>query len=107
MKDAYHREIGAERPQQLSYDGYSELRLCRDRFFGLWIAGQLGKDRGAAEAYAADVAAENFDNSGDIYMLHRVRTDLRAAGVHLTMPDLLAQLSKAEITARKEIFQPI
>ena len=105
MKDVFQRGIGVT--QELSHDGHSNIRLCRDRLFGLWIADRLGKDGLAAAAYAADIAAENFDSSGDIYMLHRVRTDLRSAGIHLTVPDLLTQLSKAEIAARTEAFRPM
>jgi hypothetical protein len=108
MEDAFQRnDKETPKTNQLSYDGYLDVRQRRDRLFGLWVAEQLGKHGTAAEGYAADIVAENFDNSGDIYMLHRVRTDLREAGIAIGMPDILAQLSRAETTARREVFQPM
>jgi hypothetical protein len=108
MEDTFQRNDNEASPaQQLSYDGPIDMRQRRDRLFGLWVAEQLGKHGTAAEGYAADIVAENFENSGDIYMLHRVRTDLRQAGLAISMPDILAQLSRAETTARREVFQPM
>jgi hypothetical protein len=40
-------------------------------------------------------------------MLHRVRTDLRQAGITVSMPDILTQLSRAETLVRREVFQPM
>jgi hypothetical protein len=108
MKDAFHRSsLSAKFKQELSCERYSNVRLSRDRLFGLWVAERLGKDIASAEAYASDIAAENFDNSGDIYMLYRVRADLIAAGVHIPMPELLAELSTAEGLARQGVLRPM
>lgn len=108
MQDVFQRNGNeVSKSAELSYDGYLDLRQRRDRLFGLWVAEQLGKYGLAAEGYAADIVAENFDNSGDIYMLHRVRTDLRQAGLAVSMPDILTQLSRAEVVARREAYQPM
>ncbi|MBN9000180.1 MAG: DUF1476 domain-containing protein [Rhizobiales bacterium] len=69
----------------------------RNRQLGLWAAGLLGKSGDAAEAYAEEVVASDFEEAGDEDVFRKLRTDFDAAGVaqsdhqiRRTMADLLA-----------------
>ena len=69
----------------------------RNRQIGLWAAGLLGKSGDAAEAYAEEVVASDFEEAGDEDVFRKLRTDFDAAGVaqsdhqiRRTMADLLA-----------------
>jgi hypothetical protein len=52
-----------------------------NKLLGLWAAGELGKSGDAAQAYAKDVIAAEFSESGDEGVFHKVRKDLDPAKV--------------------------
>ncbi len=53
----------------------------RNKLLGLWAAGLLGKTGAAAEAYAKEVVAADFDKAGDSDVFAKIRRDFDAAGV--------------------------
>jgi hypothetical protein len=53
----------------------------RNKLLGLWAAGLLGKSGAAAEAYAREVVAADFEKAGDSDVFAKVRRDFDAAGV--------------------------
>lgn len=78
----------------------------RNKLLGLWAAEKLGKTGEAAEAYAREVIAADFEEAGDNDVFRKVRGDFDAAGVaqsdhqiRRTMDELLVvaaeQVSKA------------
>ncbi|MFN3549876.1 MAG: DUF1476 domain-containing protein [Mesorhizobium sp.] len=78
----------------------------RNKLLGLWAAEKLGKTGEAAEAYAREVIAADFEEAGDNDVFRKVRRDFDAAGVaqsdhqiRRTMDELLVvaaeQVSKA------------
>jgi hypothetical protein len=102
MSDAFQgRERGFESKYQLDQEQQFKAQARRDKLFGLWVAGQLG--RADADAYAADVVASNFEKPGDEDMLGKVRADLKAAGKNIADAVLQAELSKAMTEAVKQI----
>jgi hypothetical protein len=79
----------------------------RNKLLGLWAAEKLGKSGGDAEAYAKEVVAADFEESGDEDVFRKVRKDFDAAGVdqsdhqiRRTMNELLAT-AVAEVEAGK------
>lgn len=77
----------------------------RNKLLGLWAAEKLGKTGDAANAYAREVVASDFEEAGDEDVFRKVRGDFDAAGVdqsdhqiRRTMNDLLGQ-AIAEIEA--------
>lgn len=77
----------------------------RNKLLGLWAAEKLGKTGDAADAYAKEVVAADFEEAGDEDVFRKVRGDFDAAGVdqsdhqiRRTMNDLLGQ-AIAEIEA--------
>ncbi|MCR4281629.1 MAG: DUF1476 domain-containing protein [Bauldia sp.] len=54
----------------------------RNKLLGLWAAGLLGKTGAAAEAYASEVVAADFEKAGDSDVFEKIKRDLGAAGVN-------------------------
>ena len=77
MNDAFgDREKGFERKYQLDQEQQFRAQVRRDRLFGQWVAGQLGKAGGDADKYAQEVVDSNFEKPGDEDMLAKVARDL-------------------------------
>lgn len=53
----------------------------RNKLLGLWAAGLLGKTGAAAEAYAKEVVAADFEKAGDSDVFAKIRRDFDTAGV--------------------------
>ena len=53
----------------------------RNKLLGLWAGGLLGMTGAAAEAYAKDVIAADFEKAGDSDVFAKIRRDFDAAGV--------------------------
>ena len=100
MSDSFkEREKGFERKHQLDQDQAFRVQSKRDKTFGLWVAGQLGKSGADADTYAREVVDSNFQKPGDEVMLDKVRADLKAANLSIDNETLHAELNKAEVAA--------
>jgi hypothetical protein len=53
----------------------------RNKLLGLWAAGLLGKTGAAADSYAKEVVAADFEKAGDSDVFGKIRRDFDAAGV--------------------------
>jgi hypothetical protein len=53
----------------------------RNKLFGRWVAGQLGKSGTDAETYADTVVVADFEEPGDDDIIRKAVNDLDAAGV--------------------------
>ena len=53
----------------------------RNKKLGLWAAEKLGKSGAAAEAYAKEVVASDFEEAGDDDVFRKIRADFDAAKV--------------------------
>lgn len=53
----------------------------RNKLFGRWVAGQLGKSGADAETYADTVVIADFEEPGDDDIIRKAVNDLDAAGV--------------------------
>ena len=53
----------------------------RNKKLGLWAAEKLGKTDAAAEAYAKEVVAADFEEAGDEDVFRKIRQDFDAAKV--------------------------
>jgi hypothetical protein len=100
MTNMKEREEGFER--KFVHD--EELRFKaiarRNKKLGLWAAEKLGKTGDAANAYAAEVVAADFEEAGDEDVFRKVRADLGAdvtdQEIRTAMVQLL-QVAVAEI----------
>lgn len=55
-----------------------------NRMFGLWVAEHLGLTGEAADSYAKDIVAVDFDAPGDDDIFAKVRADLKAKSIELS-----------------------
>jgi len=76
----------------------------RNKLLGLWAAGHLGLTGAAAEAYAKDVVAADFNRPGDGDVIEKVATDFAAKGVKLGEPAIADELKRCAVEAKKQIM---
>jgi hypothetical protein len=76
----------------------------RNKLLGLWAAGHLGLTGVAAEAYAKDVVAADFNRPGDGDVIEKVAKDLAAKGVKLGEPAIADELKRCAVEAKKQIM---
>jgi hypothetical protein len=79
----------------------------RNKLLGMWAAAKLGLTGPAADAYAKEVVAADFEEAGDGDVLRKLRTDFDAksitvgdADIRRAMDELMAQ-AVAEVKAGK------
>jgi len=92
------REEGFEK--QFAHD--EELRFKatarRNKLLGMWAAEKMGMTGAAADAYAKEVVAADFEEAGDGDVFRKIRKDFDAKGIAIsdqqirqTMVELLGQ----------------
>lgn len=75
----------------------------RNKLFGLWAAGQLGKAGAEAEEYAKSVILADFQEAGDADVIRKVFADLEAAGKPVQESELKGILQSQMARAVDEI----
>jgi len=92
------REEGFEKKFALDEEQKFKAEARRNKLLGLWVAEKLGLSGEAANAYAKDVIAAEFQEAGDADVVRKVIGDLKAKGVAVTeqqvrvkMDELMAQ----------------
>ncbi len=70
----------------------------RNKLLGLWAAGLMGKSGEAAQAYARDVVAADFEEAGDEDVFRKVAADLGALAdattIRTRMVELMAEAKR-------------
>lgn len=77
----------------------------RNKLLGIWVAKELGLTGTAAEAYAKEVVAADFEKPGDDDVFAKVRKDLDAKGVALSDHALRRTMAELLDTAAQQIEQ--
>jgi hypothetical protein len=92
------REEGFERKFAHDEEVRFKARARRNKLLGLWAAQKLGLAGDAAEAYAKEIVAVDFEEPGDDDVLARIRRDFDAKAVaqsdhqiRRTMEELMAK----------------
>ena len=92
------REEGFERKYALDEEQKFKAEARRNKLLGLWVAEKLGVTGDAANAYAKEVVAADFEEAGDADVVRKVLGDLTAnnvaiteAQIHAKMTELMAQ----------------
>jgi hypothetical protein len=86
------REEGFEK--QFAHD--EELRFKatarRNKVLGRWAAEKQGISGDAADAYAKDVVAADFEEAGDNDVFRKIRADFDAKGVKISDDEIRSQM---------------
>jgi len=77
----------------------------RNKLLGLWAAEKLGKTGEAADAYAREVIASDFEEAGDNDVFRKVRRDFDAAGVDQSDHQLRRTMDELLVVAAEQISQ--
>jgi len=100
MKD---REEGFERKFALDEEQRFRAMARRNKLLGLWAAEKLGKTGEAAEAYAKEVVASDFEEAGDEDVFRKIRRDFDASGVNQTDHQIRRTMEELMATAAEQI----
>ena len=88
------REEGFERKFALDEEQKFKAEARRNKLLGLWIAERLGLSGDAANAYAREVVAADFEEAGDRDVVHKVMNDLSAKGIALSEAELRVKMDE-------------
>jgi hypothetical protein len=88
------REEGFEKKFALDEEQKFKAEARRNRLLGLWVAERLGLSGEAANAYAREVVAADFESAGDRDVVHKVMGDLSAKGVAVPEQELRARMDE-------------
>lgn len=75
----------------------------RNKLLGLWAAEKLGKTGEAAEAYAKEVVASDFEEAGDNDVFRKVRKDFDAAGVAQSDHQIRRTMDELLVVAAEQV----
>src|SRR5262245_60700928 len=90
-----------KRDQELQF----KVKARRNKLLGRSAAAKLGLSGDAAEQYARDVVAADFEKSGDDDVVEKVVTDLGAKGVSVTEAEVRRELNHLEGEAKRQIME--
>ena len=86
------REEGFEKKFALDEEQKFKAQARRNKLLGLWVAEKLGMSGDAADAYAREVVAAEFEQAGAADVVRKVMGDLAAKGVVLTEAQLRVKM---------------
>jgi hypothetical protein len=96
-QDAFEAKFA--RDQELRFK--AEAR--RNKLLGLWAAEKLGKTGDAAQEYAREVIAADFEEHGDEDVFRKIRGDFDAAGVAQSDHQIRRTMEELMVTAIDQI----
>lgn len=75
----------------------------RNKLLGIWAAELLGHTGDAANAYAAEVVAADFEEAGDEDVFRKVSSDLSAKGLSIGEDVIRQKMAQLAITANEQV----
>jgi hypothetical protein len=75
----------------------------RNKLLGMWAADKLGKTGAAAESYAKEVVAADFEEAGDEDVVRKVLADLKAGGVEQSDHQIRRTMDELMVSAIEQI----
>jgi hypothetical protein len=97
------RQEGFERKYALDEEQKFKAEARRNKLLGLWAAEKLGMSADEATAYAKEVVASDFEESGDADVVRKVLGDLTAKGVAMAEPELRVKMDELMATAVMQV----
>ena len=97
-----------EKAQEAKFAHDGELRFKaearRNKLLGQWVAGLMGLSGDAANAYAADVVAADFQEAGEEDVFRKVAGDLKAKNVAVADDVIRRKMAELAATARQQVL---
>ena len=88
------REEGFEKKFAIDAEQKFKAEARRNKLLGLWAAEKLGLSGEAANTYAREVVAADFEEAGDADVVRKVMRDFAAKGVAITEPELRVKMDE-------------
>jgi hypothetical protein len=97
------REEGFEKKFALDEEQKFKAEVRRNKLLGLWAAEKLGLSDAAADAYAKEVVAADFEEAGDKDVQNKVVKDLAAKGVAVTAAEVRVKMDELMAAAAAQV----
>jgi len=95
------REEGFEKKFALDEEQKFKAEARRNRLLGMWVAEKLGITGDAANAYAKDVVAADFEEASGA--VHKAMGDINARSIALTEQQLRAKMDELMVQAIAQV----
>ena len=104
MANFDEREKGFEAKFKIDQESKFKITARRNRLLGQWAAGKMGLIGPAADQYAKDVVASDFDKPGDDDVIEKVVGDLKAKNLAVDAAAVRRELERCTATARDQVM---
>ena len=105
MSTFNEREKGFEQKYKHDQELQFKVNARRNKLLGLWAAEQMGITGSAADAYAKEVVAADFEKPGDSDVVEKILKDLKAKGKTTTEPQLRKELDRLLAVAKEQVMK--
>jgi hypothetical protein len=78
-----------------------KVRMWRNRLLGLWAARRLGLDGVDSQLYAKRLATDDYNKSNQLGTLERIAKDLAEKGINISTEELVQELERVTIEAKR------
>ena len=99
-----NREKGFENKYAHDEELAFKATARRNKLLGLWAAAKLGKSGEAAEHYAKEVVAADFERSGDDDVVEKLTADFAKAAVALSEKEIRGEMERLMAVARQQVM---
>ena len=97
------REAGFENKFAHDEEMRFKATVRRNKLLGAWAAEKLGISGAAAESYAKEVVASDFEDAGDDDVVRKLVADFKAKEVQQSEQQIRAAMSELMVTAIAQI----
>ena len=104
MSQFKDRQKGFENKFKRDQEFDFKVNARRNKLLGLWAADLLSLDGDAADAYAKEVIASDFDEPGDDDVLRKVLADFEKGGVAIDSSKIRYEMDRLMPVAKQEIM---
>ena|SRR5215831_3317667 len=88
------REESFEKKFALDEEQKFKSEARRNKLLGLWAAEKLGKSGEAANAYAREVVAAEFEAAGGANVVRKIKDDLSAKGIAISEQEIRSRMDE-------------
>lgn len=103
MSQFEDRQKGQEAKYAFDAEKKFKAEARRNRLLGIWAAELLGHTGDAANAYAAEVVAADFEEAGDEDVFRKVSGDLKAKGLSIGDNVIREKMAQLAVTANEQV----
>ena len=105
MSDAFNeREKSFEAKYKQDQELDFKITARRNKLLGEWLAGELGIEGDAVEAYAKDVVIADLEEPGDEDVIRKVMADITENNLEITETAIREKLVELESVARGQLL---